>query len=400
MERQRSKTSMYLTKEEERIYDGEFGWANQVCIKILVRLGELFNAKKLIPISSSHVSGVSYKTLGDAPTEFLEALAKADAKVKVKLTLNPQSLDCDFLCKRLSSDLHEKQKNVLNCFRKMGFTPSLTCTPYYLEKPKKGSHLAWAESSAVVYANSVLGAWTNREGGPSALAAAIIGKTPDYGIHKAENRQPKVLVELEKTLTSDIEFGALGIFLGKILKDEIPIIQGLQKASKDHLKQLGAAFATAGMTNMFYNKIPKIKKDKIEKISVKSEDLKRVVEELTTTSTQKPDLIFVGCPHSSINEIKQIAELIGDRKIKKETEFWVCTSHHIKEKARKHVEKIEKSGIHVLTNTCAVVTWTEKLGIKTIMTNSAKTAHYAPTLNKAETILAPLKKCVKKAYEG
>jgi hypothetical protein len=391
---------MYLTKEEERIYDGEFGWANQICMKILVRLGELFHAKRLIPINSSHVSGVSYKTLGDAPTEFIKALANADAKVKVKSTLNPQSLDCQFLCKRFPSDLREKQLNVLNCFKKMGFTPSLTCTPYYSEKLQKDAHLAWAESSAVVYANSVMGAWTNREGGPSALAAAIIGKTPDYGLHQAENRQPKVLVKLEKPLSNETEFGALGIFLGKILKEEIPIIQGLQKASKDNLKQLGAALATAGMTNMFYYKNPRMQIDKIEKISVQAEDLKRTNEKLTTASTQTPDLIFLGCPHCSLNEIRRTAELIGNRKIKDETELWVCTSRYIKEKAKKYVAKIEKSGAHVLTDTCAVVTWTEKLGITTIMTNSAKTAHYAPTLNKAETILKPLEECIKKAYKG
>ena len=391
---------MYLTKEEERIYDGEFGWANEISMKILVRLGELFEASKLIPINSSHVSGVSYKTLGDAPTEFLKTLADAGAKVKVKSTLNPQSLDCEFLCKRLPSNLCEKQLDVLNYFEKMGFTQSLTCTPYYLEKQKRGAHLAWAESSAVVYANSVIGAWTNREGGPSALAAAIIGKTPDYGMHQPENRQPKVSVKLEKPLTSEIEFGALGIFLGEILKDEIPIIQGLQKASKDNLKQLGAALASAGMTNMFYHKGISTKISEVEKINVQAEDLKKTIEKLTTTSTRKPDLIFIGCPHCSLNEIRQIAELIGNRKIRNETELWVCTSHHIKEKSKKYVEKIEKSGGHVLTNTCAVVTWTEKLGIKTIMTNSAKTAHYAPTLNKAETILASLKECIKRACMG
>jgi predicted aconitase len=184
------------------------------------------------------------------------------------------------------------------------------------------------------------------------------------------------------------------------LKEEIPIIQGLQKASKDNLKQLGAALATAGMTNMFYYKTPRMQIDKIEKISVSAEDLKRTIEKLTTTSTQTPDLIFVGCPHCSLNEIRKTAEVIGNRKIKKQTEFWICTSRYIKEKARKYVEKIEKSGAYVLTDTCAVVTWTEKLGIKTITTNSAKTAHYAPTLNKAETILTPLEECIKKACKG
>jgi len=391
---------MHLTKNEERIYDGEFGWANQICMKILVRLGELFNATRLIPINSAHVSGVSYKTLGDAPSDFLEALANADAKVKIKATLNPQSFDRKYLRKKLPPDLCQKQSDIMTYFEKMGFTESLTCTPYYLENPKRGSHLAWAESSAVVYTNSVTGAWTNREGGPSALAAAIIGKTPDYGIHKAENRQPKVLVKLEKQLQSEVEFGALGIFLGKILEDEIPIIQGLQNASKDNLKQLGAALASTGMVNMFCRENRGIKFNEIEKINVETKDIKQTIENLTTTSTKESDLVFVGCPHCSLNEIKQASELIGSGKVKDRTEFWVCTSRHIKEKAKKYVEKIEKSGGHVLTDTCAVVTWTDKLGIKTIMTNSAKTAHYAPTLNKAETILAPIKECLKTAFKG
>jgi predicted aconitase len=389
-----------LTREEEHAYDGEFGWANQVCMKILARLGDLFNATRLIPIGSAHVSGVSYKTLGDAPADFLEALANADAKVKVKATLNPQSFDREYLCRKLPSDICQKQRSVLKCFEKMGFEQSLTCTPYYLEKPRRGSHLAWAESSAVVYTNSVIGAWTNREGGPSALAAAIIGKTPDYGIHKPENRRPKVSVNVEAPLQSDVEFGALGICLGKILEDKIPIIQGLKNASKDSLKQLGAAIASTGMVNMFYYEGVSTKVNRIQKMSVEVRDIRRTIENLSTASTQQPDLAFVGCPHCSLNEIKQIADFIDDRKVKNETEFWVCTSRYIREKAREYVEKIEKRGGHVLTDTCAVVTWTDMLGIKTIMTNSAKTAHYAPTLNKAEVILAPLKDCVKAAFKG
>jgi len=391
---------MYLTKEEERIYDGEFGWANQTCMKILVRLGELFNATRLIPVSSAHVSGVSYKTLGDAPTDFLKALANNGAKVKAKATLNPQSFDREYLCGKLPSDIRQKQSNILEYFEKMGFTQSLTCTPYYLEKPKQGSHLAWAESSAVVYANSVVGAWTNREGGPSALAAAIIGKTPDYGMHKAENRQPKVLVTLKTQLKNEIEFGALGIFLGRVLEDKIPIIQGLPDTPNDKLKQLGAALASTGMVNMFYYKNKRFKVNEIEKINVEIKGIKRTIENLATTSRQKPDLVFVGCPHCSLNEIKHVASLIGNRKVKNGTELWVCTSRHISSMARKYAKKIERSGGHLLTDTCAVVTWTDRLGIRTIVTNSAKTAHYAPTMNNAEIILAPVKECLEMALKG
>ena len=388
---------MHLTKEEERIYDGEFGWANQTCMRILVRLGELFGAAKLIPISSAHVSGVSYKTLGDAPSDFLETLASSGTKTKVKTTLNPQSFDASYLRKKLPHELFEKQSNVMKYFQKMGFEPSLTCTPYYLERPKKNSHLAWAESSAVVYANSIEEAWTNREGGPSALAAAVIGKTPNYGIHQIENRQPSAVVKLEKPLLKDLEFGALGILLGKILGEQIPAIRGLGNASADDLKQLGAALASSGMVNMLCFK--PVKSDVAEKITVEAKDIKRTIETLTTAQIAKPDLVFLGCPHCSLNELRQIASLIGNRKVRNGMEFWVCTSCYVKNKAKKYVEKIENCGGHVLTDTCAVVTWTDKLGIKSVMTNSAKTAHYAPTLNKAETVFASSADCLNTALQ-
>ncbi|MGC8998764.1 MAG: aconitase X catalytic domain-containing protein [Candidatus Bathyarchaeia archaeon] len=391
--------STYLTKEEEHIYDGEFGWAKQVCMKILVKLGELFDASRLIPIESAHVSGVSYKTLGEAPTDFLEALANAGEKVNVEATLNPQSLDPKYLAVRLPKHLIEMQLKLCKIFERLGFEGSFTCTPYYIKKPRKGAHLAWAESSAVVYANSVLGAWTNREGGPSALAAAIIGKTPDCGIHRAVNRKPKVIAEVRSSLENDVDYGALGIFLGKILEDKIPLIKGLKNPSMEHLKQLGAALASAGMVNMFHYKDEVKTEERLEKIVVEPKDIKETVGELTTVPTQKPDLVFVGCPHCSLHEIKEIANTIGNRKVRDKIEFWICTSRLVKEKAKAYVHKIEASGAKILTDTCAVVTWTDKLGIKTIMTNSAKTAHYAPTLNKVETILAPLRECLKTALK-
>jgi predicted aconitase len=391
---------VHLTKDEERICDGESGWANQICMKILVRLGDLFNATRLIPIASTHVSGVSYKTLGDAPVDFLEALANSGAKANANSTLNPHSIDEGYIAKKLPPDLRQKQSAIVGFYQRMGLKPSLTCTPYYLQKFRKGSHLAWAESSAVVYANSVMGAYTNREGGPSALAAAIIGKTPDYGIHKAQNRQPQVLVNVETRLRDEAEFGALGILLGRVLADKIPVIQGLNDVSEGNLKQLGAALASTGMVNMFYYKNANAKDTTLERLSVETVDVKQTVESLTATSTEEPDLVFVGCPHCSVAEVKQIADSVGTRKVREDMEFWVCTSRCVKEKAAKYVRKLEQSGAHVLTDTCPVVTWTDKLGLRMIMTDSAKTAHYVPTLNNAEAILAPLEDCLRTVLEG
>jgi len=121
---------------------------------------------------------------------------------------------------------------------------------------------------------------------------------------------------------------------------------------------------------------------------------------LTTTSTSKPDLVFIGCPHCSLNEIRKAAKIVGGRKVREDIELWICTSNHIKEKAKTQVQKMEANGAKILTGTCAVVTWTDKLGIKTIMTNSAKTAHYAPTLNKAEVKLATFEECLKTALKA
>ncbi len=393
---------MYLTKEEERAYDGEQGWANQMCMKILVRLGELYGASRLIPASWAHVSGVSYKTLGDSPIDFLKAMANTGAKVSTRATLNPQSLDPEYLKRKVTSELLEKQLSIIEQFDKMGFTQSLTCTPYYLEKSEAGSHLAWAESSAVVFANSVLKSWTNREGGPSALAAAITGKTPNYGVHHAENRQPQVFVDIDLPLRNETEYGALGVFLGRMLRDRIPAIKGLDNAPEIGLKQLGAGLASTGMVNMFeWNDVTAEKTAHAnERITIERRDVDDTIEGLSTSADMEADLVFVGCPHCSVHEIECVAAMIENRKVKPGLEFWVCTSQCAKQQAKKSVERIEKSGGHVLTGVCTVVSWTEALGIRTIMTNSAKTAYYAPTLNKAKTILAPAEKCVQAAFRG
>jgi predicted aconitase len=245
----------------------------------------------------------------------------------------------------------------------------------------------------VVYANSILGSWTNREGSPSALAAALIGKTPNYGMHQAENRQPNIRVKVEAQLQNEAEYGALGIYLGKLLKDKVPVFEGLpRQCSKDDLKHLGAGLASSGMTAMFYyDKRPT--KEKLETIRIEPRDIEEAVESLCTT-TEKPDLIYIGCPHCSLNEIQKVATLLKGKKVRKEVKLWVCTSRYVKEKAKRYARQLEKAGGHVLCNTCAVVTWIEKLGVQTVMTNSAKTAHYAPTLNNVNVTLAPLDQCI------
>jgi len=383
---------MHLTREEEKTLDGERGWANQVSMKILVRLGELFGATRLIPIQSAHLSGVSYKHMGDASIDFLLALAKGGGKAQTLSTLNPSSFDPTYLTRRYPRERLEKQSRIISLYKQMGINPTLTCTPYYLHEPKRGQRLAWAESSAVVYANSVLGAWTNREGSPSALAAALIGKTPNYGVHQAANRQPNVLVNVEASLKNEAEYGALGVHLGKILKDKVPAFKGLKNSSVDDLKQLGAGMASSGMTALFYHKAPD-KKEKIETLSIENQDIKEAVSSLCTTS-EAPDLVFIGCPHCSLKEVKSVANLLEGKKVRKDVELWVCASRHVRERAKNYVNIIERAGGHVLCDTCVLVTWIKDLGMQTLLTNSAKTAFYAPTLNEVDVVLRPLGQCL------
>ena len=389
---------MHLTAEEERIYNGEQGWAYQTAMKILVKIGDLFDAERLIPIQSAHIAGVSYKTLGDAPIEFLEALAKTGAKSKTASTANPSGLDYEgIIGSAVSRDIREKQAKIVELYQRMGIKPVLTCTPYYISKPENDSHMAWAESSAVIYANSVLGSWTNREGGPSALASALIGKTPDYGLHKPENRKPNIRVRVEPELRNEAEFGALGITLGKNLLDKVPFIEGLCSPRETDLKQLGAALASSGMTSIFYpcSRCPK-SAEKLETVTVDRMGLKNAFEGLSTSS-ENPDMVFIGCPHCSLSEVKRVAELLEGKKVKRNVRFWVCASRHVKAKATNHARTIEVAGGKVVSDLCAVVTWLRELGVDTLMTNSAKTAYYAPTLNKVNVRFATLEQCIETA---
>ena len=198
-----------VNKQEQAMLDGKEGYAVRKSMEILVALGEIFGAKSLIDVGSVQVAGVSYHNLGDAGLEFLNSLA-ADGKVKVLTTLNPAGMDLEnWQQLGISPEFAEKQNLVIDAFKRMGILISCTCTPYLIGNlPLYGEHIAWSESSAVTFANSVLGARTNREGGPSALAAAFVGKTPCYGLHLDENRVPDIHVQVNAELNQALRLGS------------------------------------------------------------------------------------------------------------------------------------------------------------------------------------------------
>ena len=396
---------MYLTPEEEAMYDGKEGPAVEKSMEILVALGDIYGAERMVNIDSAQISGVSYKTIGDAGLEYLEELAATGVRVKVPSTLNPAGVDLD-LWKELgfSEGFAQKQMRIVDAYQEMGIATTCTCTPYLVGNvPTLGSHIAWSESSAVCYANSVLGARTNREGGPGALAAAICGKTAAYGYHLDEERKANFLIHLETPLKGS-DYGALGYLVGKQVGNGIPYFNLQNIPSVSDLKCLGAALASSGAVALYHvekitpeykNAIKGVNLVEIEEILVGRDNIDKTRRELSTT-TRKPDLICVGCPHASLEEIKSISEKVGGRKLK--TPVWVCTSISVKAAADRmgYTRIIENAGGKVVCDTCMVVAPIEELGFEVIGVDSAKAANYVPTMCGCDVVYDELENLIKR----
>jgi len=395
---------MYLTKEEKLMLDGEEGYAARKSMEILVALGNIFGAEKLVRVGSVQVAGVSYHNLGDAGLEFLNGLAK-DGKVKVLTTLNPAGMDlADWKKLGISEEFAEKQNLVIDAFRKMGIIISCTCTPYLIGNlPRYGEHIAWSESSAVTFANSVIGAKTNREGGPSALAAAFVGKTPCYGLHLEENRMPNMHVNVRAKLKKFSDWGALGYVIGKKAQNKIPYITGIEAADLDELKTFCASVVTYGSKPLFYMKgiTPGSEKHHPpkERIIIEDKDLKEAYESIND-NVDIIDFVCIGCPHSSVKEIAEIAKLLENRRISPNTEFWVATSRLTKQLAdkRSYTVTIEKAGGKFACDTCMAVA-PLKGRFRSVATTSAKGCYYSRH-NDMKTQLGSLEECVEAAVKG
>lgn len=395
---------MQLTQKEQRMLEGAEGYAVRKSMEILVALGDIFGAKSLIDVGSVQVAGVSYHNLGDAGLEFLNELA-ADGRVRVLTTLNPAGMDLEnWQQLGISPEFAEKQNLVIDAFKRMGILISCTCTPYLIGNlPLYGEHIAWSESSAVTFANSVLGARTNREGGPSALAAAFVGKTPCYGLHLDENRVPDVHVQVDAELTKLSDWGALGYAIGKKAENKIPYITGIKTAALDELKSFCASVVTYGAKPLFYIKgvTPgaELQTQPKAQVAIEQSDLKNAYDNIND-NVSDIDFVCVGCPHCSIKEIQEIADLIRGKKVKEGTELWVATSRTAKQLADKrgYTQTIEAAGGKFACDTCMAVA-PLKGRFKALATTSAKGCFYSRQ-NLMKTKMGSMKECVDAAVTG
>ena len=364
---------------------------------MLVRLGEIYGADRMIPVGSVQVAGVSYKSIVDPGLEFLEDLANKGAKVQVQTTLNPPGMDLvDWRELGFPEDFAVKQLRIMGVFERIGVMMTATCTPYLIGNlPRFGEHIAWSESSAVSFANSVLGARTNREGGPSALAAALCGVTPRYGLHLEERRKPDFLIKVEAKLKSEADFGALGCYIGKQVKDKVPYFQGIKQASVDELKALGAAMAASGAVALYHvegitPEASRFDSRGLETVELGERELRETYEKLNTG--EEPDIVMLGCPHASLREISELAKKLEGRSLKKP--LWICTSRATKEAAGRmgFVEATERAGGKVVADTCMVVSPIERMGFKCTAVNSGKAATYLPGFCKQAVVFNSLEK--------
>jgi predicted aconitase len=399
---------MYLTKEEERILKGECGEGTQKAMELLVAIGDAYDAEKMIRISRAHAASSGQE--GDL--YFVELLANGGARCKVPTSTNPV-YDIEYFenfFDFIPKDEAEVARRVMEAYKRVGAILSWSCVPYLAENiPLYGETVAFSESSATPYVNSVIGARTNREAAQSALAAGVVGKTPKYGLHIKENRKGTHLIKVEAALKDEFDYTLLGYYVGKQTGYGIPVFTGVtRQPSTEELINFCAMSNVSGAISMFY--IPgftieaKTVKEAfqgdtpVDEITVTDRELKQACEELQTISG-KIDFVMLGCPHYTLKQVEEVAKLLDGKKIHDGVSFWVCTSATTKMLAERtgYVDIIERAGGHVVVDTCidepCWIAYKNKVG----MTDSPKCAYYRRF---KDVIVSRLRDCIEAAIKG
>lgn len=407
---------MLLTPEEIAILNGSEGEARQFAMKILVKVGESCGAKQLIPIQSVHLVLHAYKSAFDAGVEAAERIADMGGRFTVPTTIDPCGMDTeDWVGARTPEHYAYMQTRLNNAVMKMGVIPVWTCTPYYgFNMPRFGENIAWSESSAVSFANSVIGARTNRQSAIVDICMGIIGKAPEMGLHLDENRRGQVLIKLQVDRPlKQWEYPALGFLLGKKLGSRIGVVEGMQGVpTQDNMKALCAAAAASGSVALlhvvgvtpeartveeaFGGNIPE------ETLTVDTHSLVNIREQMNTHKDNAIDFVALGCPHYSINELIRVRQLLHGRKIHKNITMWIyANSYAIKLAEEMGLRKeLEAAGIVIRAETCMIISPLSEWGFKTIMTDSGKCTHYGPMECKTDIVFASTEECVESAVAG
>ena len=398
---------MKLTQEQQDMLDGKYGKGTAYAMKIQVAIGESFDAERMVPITRAHVALSNQ----EADLWFAEKLLSAGAYCRVAPTVNPGFCLSFFKEQNMvSAEDADLMQRTHNAYKGLGAVLSYNCTPYIdTNVPNYGEIIAYSESSATPYVNSVWGARSNREGANSALCAAITGFVPEYGLLLDENRKGDILVEVQADMKTPYDYHMLGM-MGKKIGNGIPVFTGLPKhVSKESLRNLGAQLNTSGAYAMYHivgftPEAPTLEaafggKEPKRKVVITNEDFEKELEVISLQGNRSIDFVMFGCPHFTLEEVMHIANRIDGRKLKKE--MWILTSSHVKEMAIRMGldESISAAGGYIVPDTCPDQPCWGHLNGKVGVTESPKCAYY-PQRRGIHFVIRDLDTCIDAALTG
>jgi hypothetical protein len=409
---------MDLTGEQRSIAQGEAGPRLGKYMNWLIAWGEAMGAKRLVPVRSVHAMlrtpstrGCSRRTVEEYIAELRQVCAH---RVKCLTTTQVASAGSNYW--RESGASQEEaafESELRNLARRSGFQLTRTCTPYLVgNAPLKGEVCAWTESSAVVYANSILGARTTRHGMESSLAAALLGVTPAFGEVLDENRRAELHIDVGVELRSEAEYGALGFYASAVARSYIPVFTGIASLAAEDAKQISASLPYAeSAISMFHvvgvtpeapdlqtacgSRAPRVR------LAFGARELRDTFQAMTDLSPgEEVDTVILGCPFASLWEIQRIAEGLAGRGIADSVQLWVATSYQTAMEAERlgFAELIRESGGRLMHDACpgsAAI-----LGSRRVVTTSFKQAHHAQTVLGSRTAIASMERCLEAARKG
>lgn len=398
---------MELTKDQLDLLNGKYGEGAKLAMRIQVAIGESFGAKKMVPITKAHVALSNQ----DADLWLAEKLVNLGARCRITPTVNPGFCLSYFKKKGLVSDEDYKMmERTHNAYKALGAELSYNCTPYIdTNVPRYGEIVAFSESSATPFVNSVWGARSNREGANSALFAAITGYVPEYGLLFDENRRGDILVNVEADLDNDYCYHMLGM-CGKKIGHGIPVFTGIPKdVSQEALRNLGAELNTSGAYDMYHivgvtPEAPDLetafggKKPK-KVVTITNEDFAEILKDISLEGDREIDFVMFGCPHFTLKEARYISEKVKGKKLKKE--MWILTSSLVSQMADRMgiMEILEEAGAHIVPDSCPDQPCWKFLEGKIGLTESPKCAYY-PQRRGIHFIIRDLDTCIEAALTG
>jgi len=406
---------MYLTDEEKGMLDGSWGEAVRKAMEIVVRLGEIYGAERLVEFTSGHIDGNIDKEHNETSIAWLESLASEGVRVKPFVTLNSVGLDRERYGELgFCAQDFEAQVRLNRVFESIGCIGLYSCIPFFGGNlPRFGEHVCWSDSATIPFVNAVVGARTSREAGLSALMSAIVGRTPLYGYHLKENRYGKILIKVDAVLKGIYDYCILGYAVGEKVGGKVPVLEGLEpKPGMGELLSLGTGMGTSGSVGMYHIEgvTPEAPSREAafggrkpeEIVTINRNDLDRVWRAFNDVPGDDMDFVALGCPHNSLRQIQEIVEILDGRKIHDNVRMWVHTAAPIRAMADQMglTERIRKAGGHITADICSVCAPLSRLGIHSVATDSVKQAFYSHVFNKVKTRLGRVKTVIESAIQG